>query len=183
MPQRQEVESCVRGMLAAWDSRDIDAFLAFLTADVYWHDLGMPHPPAIGREAVRAFCTSVLVAFPDVHFEVRAPICVAADGQSCVIPWTIRATNTGVLEPLGAAPTGRQIEFDGMDYVQFRGGLVARIETRFDPAEPIEQLLDLRLRPAPGSLRERLLIRVQRLRARWLRRRAAAYAGYRSPEV
>jgi len=171
MPTPQETETRVRDMLAAWDRRDLDAFLAFLAPDVYWHDLGMPYPPALGRRAVREFCQTLLAAFPDFRFVIRAPLCLAADGLSCVVPWTIDATNTGVLEPLGAAPTNRKVHFDGFDYIQFTDGLVSRIETRFDPAVVIEQLLDVRLRPVRGSLRERLLVLLQRIRAAWLRRR------------
>jgi hypothetical protein len=60
------------------------------------------------------------------------------------------------------APTGRQARLSGLDCMEYRGGLVARIETRFDPAEAIERLLGLRLRPPAGSLRERCLVWVQR---------------------
>lgn len=166
------VEGRVRTLLAAWDTRDLDAFVGLLAPDVYWHDLGMPHPPAIGREAVRRFSESVLRAFPDFTLTLRSPLCVAADGLSCVVPWTITATNTGVLDPPGVAPTGQRVRFDGLDYIQFRDGLVTRIETRFDPVEPLEQLLHIRLRPRPGSLRERIFVLLQRPRAAWLRRTA-----------
>jgi len=169
MPTPQQTEARVRDLLAAWDRRDLDGFLAFLTPDIYWHDLGMPYPPAVGHQAVRAFCEAVFVAFPDFSYALRAPMCVAADGLSCVVPWTIRATNTGVLEPVGAAPTNRRVEFDGLDYLQFHGDLVTRIETRFDPATVLEQLLDVQVRPSRGSLRERILIQLQRGRAAWLR--------------
>ncbi len=172
MTNAEEVESRVRGLLAAWNARDLDALVGFLAPDVYWHDLGMPHPPTIGRDAVRRFCESVLRAFPDFTFTIRCPICVGADGLSCVVPWTITATNTGVLDPPGVAPTGRRVRFDGLDYIQFRDGLVTRIETRFDPVEPLEQLLAMRLRPPAGSFRERMFVFVQRLRAGWLRRAA-----------
>jgi predicted ester cyclase len=172
MTTTEHVEGRVRTLLAAWDARNLDALIGLLAPDVYWHDLGMPHPPAIGRETVRRFCESVFRAFPDFSYTIRSSICVAADGLSCVVPWTITATNTGVLDPPGVAPTGRRVRFDGLDYLQFRDGLITRIETRFDPVEPLEQLLQMRFRPPPGSLRERILLLLQRLRAAWLRRAA-----------
>ena len=171
MTTTELVEDRVRALLAAWDARELDAFVRLLAPDVYWHDLGMLHPPASGREAVRRFAESVLRAFPDFSLVLRAPICVAADGLSCVVPWTITATNTGVLAPPGVAPTGQRVHFDGLDYIQFCDGLVTRIETRFDPAEPLEQLLHIRVRPPPGSLRERIFVLLQQARAAWLRRR------------
>jgi len=176
MATADHVEDQVGTLLTAWNARDLDAFVGLLAPGVYWHDLGMPHPPAIGRAAVRRFAESVLRAFPDFRYSLRGPICVAADGLSCVVPWTMTATNTGVLDPPGVAPTWRRVRFDGLDYMQFRDGLVTRIETRFDPVEPLEQLLQIHLRPAPGSLRERVLVLLQRLRAAWVRRAARGEA-------
>jgi steroid delta-isomerase-like uncharacterized protein len=171
MGNRSQASVIVDAVLDAWNARDLDRFTALLTEDVYWHDLGMPHPPAVGRDAVRRFSETVLRAFPDFRYEIRHPICVAQDGSRCVVPWTIVATNSGPLDPPGMAPTGRKVRFSGFDYMEFRDGLVARIETRFDPAEAIEQLLGLRLRPPPGSLRERCLVWVQRGLAAWVRGR------------
>jgi hypothetical protein len=51
---RTDVVAKVSAMLEAWNARDLDRFVAFFTEDAYWHDLGMPHPPAIGRAAVLA---------------------------------------------------------------------------------------------------------------------------------
>jgi len=167
----------VDAVLDAWNARDLDRFTALLTEDVYWHDLGMLHPPAVGRDAVRRFSQTLLRAFPDFRYEVRGPICIAEDGSRCVVPWTITATNSGPYDPPGLAPTGRRIRFSGFDYMELRDRRVARIETRFDPAEAIEQLLGMQLRPPAGSLRERCLVWVQRALAAWVRgRRRAASA-------
>jgi predicted ester cyclase len=166
-----EITQRVTAVLEAWKARDLDGFLSFMTPDVYWHDLGMPFPPAVGHAAVRKFSETTLVAFPDFQFKIRGPICVAEDGNSCVLPWTISATNLGPFDPPGFAPTGRAVHFSGLDYLVFRDGLVARIETRFDPAEVVEQMLGLRLRPVPGSLLERCLVLLQRMGAAILRRR------------
>ena len=168
---RSTVESQVHALLEAWNARDLDAFVALMTDDVYWHDLGMPHPPARGRSAVRAFAESALQAFPDCHYVIRAPICVAADNGSCLVPFTMSATHTAVLHPPGFAPVNRSVRFDGLDYITFRGDLVARIETRFDPVEPIEQLTGIPLRPPSGSWREHCLVALQRTLAWWVRRR------------
>ena len=169
--ERAAAEELVRALLDAWNARDLAAFGALLASDVYWHDVGMPHPPAIGREAAVQFAASALTAFPDFMYEIRGPICVSADGRHCVVPWTIRATQSGPLHPPGFAPVNRTVCFDGFDSFEFRDGLVARLETRFDPAVPIEQLLGIRVRPAPGSMAERVLVRLQRVIAWWIRRR------------
>ena len=174
MSHGSEASAIVDAVLTAWNARDLDRFITLLTEDVYWHDLGMVHPPAVGRQEVRRFSESVLRAFPDFRIAVRHPICVAVDGTRCVIPWTITATNTGALEPPGMAPTGRRVNFSGFDYIELRGGLLARIETRFDPAEVVEQLTGLRLRPRAGSWAERCMVLAQRCLAAWVRRRTRA---------
>lgn len=174
---RAETIRRVEVLLAAWNAHDLDAFVALMRVDVYWHDLGMPAPPAIGRDAVRRFSESALRAFPDFRYTIRGHICVAEDGESCVVPWTINATHTAPLDPPGFAPLGRSVQFDGLDYFEFRDGLVSRIETRFDPAEPIEQLLGIRIRPQAGSILERALVGLQRVIAWWLRPRSTPSAG------
>jgi predicted ester cyclase len=163
----------VEDLLRAWNARDLDRFTSLLTEDIYWHDLGMIHPPAIGRTAVRQFSESVLYAFPDFRYELRGPLCIAEDGSAALVPWTISATNLGIIEPPGLAPTHRTVTFSGLDYLVFRDGLVSRIETRFDPAEAVEQMLGLQLRPTPGSFREKCFVFFQRVWASWLRRKAA----------
>lgn len=168
---REQCVAQVRALLEAWNARDLDAFMGFLAPDVSWHDLAMPAPPATGTDAVRRFAESVLRAFPDFRYEIRAPICVSDDGNSCLVPWTITATHLGMFDPPGFAPTGRQLTVHGLDYIQFRDGLVVHMESRFDPAEAMEQLTGLRIRPPAGSLRERLVVRLQRIVAAIARRR------------
>lgn len=165
----EELEALVERMAAAWNGGDLDSFVSYLTEDVVWDDPAMS-APAVGCEAVRAFGESVLRAFPDFRYAVRQPICTAPDGSRCAVPWTITATNLARLTPPGFAPTGRSVEFSGVDLLEIRGRRVKRIDTYFDVLRPAEQLLSVHLRPAPGGLRQRLLVWVQRVRAAWLRR-------------
>ena len=62
------------------------------------------------------------------------------------------------------------MEFHGVDLLEIRGQRVKRIDTYFDVLRPAEQLLSVQLRPAPGGLRQRLLVWAQRARAAWVRR-------------
>ena len=176
MMTRSQIYGRVDGLLAAWNARDLDAFVAQLAPDVYWHDLGMPHPPAVGRLAVREFSESVLRAFPDFRYELRAPICIGEDGRSCVVPFVISATQSAPLTPPGFAPTHRPVRIEGLDYLQFDQSFVTRIETRFDILDALEQLLGLSLRPPAGSFREGITVRIQRAVAWARRQRAGAVA-------
>lgn len=157
-------------MLAAWNARDMDMFVALLADDVEWYDPAMAQPPARGIVAVRAFAEAVLHAFPDFRYEIQEPICSAADGSRCAIVWRISATHLLPLAPLGYVPTGRRASFEGVDVIDVRAGKVSRILTAFDPVIPAEQLTGLTLRPVPGTWRAHLAVAAQRLIARWARR-------------
>jgi len=157
-------------LLDAWNGRDLERFGSLLSDDIEWYDPAMPGPPARGRAEVRAFAEAVLHAFPDFRYDVLGPLCVTTDGSRCAVPWRITATHTAPLVPPGFAPTGRQLRQEGIDLLDVRDGRVVRILTCFDAIAAAEQLLAITLRPARGTLRERLLVLVQRLLAARARR-------------
>jgi hypothetical protein len=165
-----EVAATAVKMAEAWNGRDLDQFLQFLTDDVVWTDPAM-QTPARGKVAVERFARSVLRAFPDFEYTIRPPVCIADDRSRCAVPWRIAATHCDYLDPPGFAPTNRQAVFDGVDLLEFRGSQVCRIETLFDVVAPAEQLLGMRLRPAPGGVREKLTVVLQRVYAFALRSR------------
>lgn len=169
-----DAESVTLQLLDAWNARDLDRYVAMLAEDVEWYDPAMPNPPARGRAAVRAFSESVLRAFPDFTYEVLGPLCVSADGTHCAVHWRITASHLAPLTPPGYAPTGRTMHQEGIDLLEFRGNQVARILTCFDVIAAAEQVTGVTLRAAPGSLRERLMVFVQRLVAAWARRSTRA---------
>ncbi len=159
----------IHALLDAWNSRDLDRFASMLALDVEWYDLGMLHPPAHGRQAVRDFSESVLAAFPDFEYVLEHPVCVSPDGERCVALWKITATHSRPLRPPGLAPTGRRVCIQGVDVIEFRGEEIARIVTLFDVLAAAEQLTGFPIRFPAGSLRERLAVRVQRVVA-WVAR-------------
>jgi hypothetical protein len=61
---------------------------------------------------------------------------------------------------------------DGVDLLYVTNDLVSRVETFFDPLTAAAETFGINLRPRTGSLAEMLLVRAQRVRAAWLRRRA-----------
>ena len=165
---REETKKLVHAMVERWNARDLGSYLDLLTDDVVWDDPAM-QAPAEGRASVKRFSESVLHAFPDFHYSIRAPLCSSEDGILCAVPWRITATHRKSLNPPGFGPTGQSATFEGVDLLTFRGSRVCRIETLFDVRVPAEQLLRLRIRPPAGSVQERLVVCVQRLRAAWLR--------------
>ena len=165
-------EDIVQAILEAWSARDLDRFVAMLTEDVEWYDLGMLHPPARGRQAVRAFSESLLAAFPDFAYVLEHPICVSPDGNRCVVLWKITATHTGVLSPPGFAPTNRQACFHGVDVLEFQDGQILRVLTLFDVIAAAEQITGMPIRFPAGSFRERIAVFLQHIVAFFARRRS-----------
>jgi steroid delta-isomerase-like uncharacterized protein len=159
-------------LLDAWNARDLDTFVSFLTDDVEWYDPAMADPPARGRGAVRAFAEAVLAAFPDFKYEIQEPICTAINGSRCAILWKIQASHTAPLAPLGYVPTGRRMVIEGLDLLDIRDGKISRILTAFDPLPAAEQLLGMQLRPRPGTWRARIALTVQRFFAYLARKRS-----------
>ena len=77
---------------------------------------------------------------------------------------------TGRFDPPGFAPTGRSLQFDGVDLVEFREGRICRIVTHFDGMRLGERAGLMPARPRPGSAMEWLAVRVQHVVA-WFQRR------------
>ncbi len=163
-------------LLDAWNARDLPRLASYLAEDAVWYDPAMPAPPARGRKAVTEFAQAVLRAFPDFRYELRAPLCVAPGGASCVIPWRISATHTAALTPPGYAPTHRRVVLEGLDQLDAQDGKVVRILTCFDVVAAAEQLLDVTIRPRVNSVRQRFVVILQRLFAARARRRGRVSA-------
>jgi len=166
-----EIRALVDDLVRAWTDRDLDRFMSHLDEGVVWDDPAMLYGPATGRAAARTFAESVLRAFPDFSYRVREPICIAATGTRCAVPWEITATHTGNFDYLGLAPTGQAVTMQGVDLLELAGTRVARIETLFNVLPAAEQAL--RLKPLARSRLARVALPwLQRRRAAWLRRMA-----------
>lgn len=98
---------------------------ADLIPEIYWEDV-VDHNPVPGQRAghdgLRDVLHSFHVAFPDQEMELHGTL---ADGEYGVDFWTFRATHTG---PLGdIEPTGRRVEFSGIDVARIVGGRIKEI--------------------------------------------------------
>ena len=158
------VEDFSRRWLEAWNSRDGDALAQLVSDDVEFTD------PAIGtvrgRPPVAEWVRQCARAFPDYVFEEPEPFYLASDRPKAIVPWRMRGTNTGPIDPPGFAPTGRSIVLEGVDHWWFRDGLVARYRADYDSTGLMRQL---GLVPVPGSRGEKAMVRLQRVGARFRR--------------
>ena len=152
--------------LAAWNSHDAGRLLALMTDDILYDDTAWPTQMR-GHADVRAFLTSAWRALPDLTFELVEGPYVVPGKPKAAFHWRGTATFTGPLEPPGFAPTGRRAEFEGVDFHEYRDGLLARLRIDFDLMDFARQV---GLLPARGSRAERAMAATQRLGARVRRR-------------
>lgn len=95
-----------------WFSHDVDAIMAVVTPDVVFHNVTAGER-VDGAEAFRAHVAGIHERWPDISFEERGVYISDATG---IVEWTARAT----------APDGRRLEWDGIDVINCRDGLIER---------------------------------------------------------
>src|SRR3954463_179329 len=151
--------------LAAWNGRDAEAMAPCLTDDIVWHDPALPEP-ARGIPAVQAFMRMSWEAFPDLRFsEPEHPVRLA-DGDDVTWAWRMQGTMRGDLDPPGFAATGKAMDVSGVDLWRMRDGRIAHYQAFYDMNQVAVQL---GLVPAPGINAEKMVVRLQRLQARFQR--------------
>jgi steroid delta-isomerase-like uncharacterized protein len=160
------LEEFIPRWAAAWNSHQPERVLELMTDDIVYDDSAWPETMR-GKAAVREFLDHTWRAFPDLTFEPVGGPLVASDGPRAAAWWRGSATNTGPIDPPGVPPTGRRLEFEGADFHEYRDGKVARLRIVFDMADAGRQL---GLLPHRGSGGERLMVWMQRLKARATRR-------------
>jgi ketosteroid isomerase-like protein len=107
-----DVLRLVEGYRAGWFGLDVDAIMAVVSDDVVFHNVTSGERVE-GAAAFRAHVAGIHERWPDLRFEEHAVYLAADTG---VAEWTARAT----------APDGRRLEWDGIDVINCRDGLIAR---------------------------------------------------------
>lgn len=151
--------------LEAWNSHDAEKVLACLAEDIVIDDSGWPRTMR-GHADVREFVDYTWRAFPDMRYE-KVGLYLDPDAPRSAGYWRCFATHTGPIDPPGLAPTGKRIEFEGVEFNEFRDGKLVRLRGMFDMADVMRQLGVL---PPTGSRAERLTMGLANLRTRLGRR-------------
>ena len=161
-----------REMCEAWQSafndHDADALAALVTEDVYFDDSAFYGGLADGREELRSFMEAGFKALPDAQLD-EAEVFVSLDRRRSAVSWRLTGTHLGEIQPPGFAPTGRRIEAIGSEVFEYRDGQIARATVRWDMADIARQIGAL---PPLGSRGERTGARLQRLKARRMRKQS-----------
>src|SRR5690242_10460435 len=121
----------------AWNEHDLDAIMAMHAPDMVFenHTAG---ESAKGEE-VRPHIGSIFETWPDINFTTRR--LYLREGL-VVQEWTAVATHTKTMRrgDLVAEPTGRRVEWDGLDVIPFADGLVKRKDVYSDSVSILRQV-------------------------------------------
>ena len=137
MNDAQSLERLIERYNRAWNEQDLDAIVELHAPDVVFenHTAG----ESASGEAVRDHIGAIFSTWPDIEFSTRR--LYVRDGL-VVQEWTAVATHSSVMRrgDLVAEPTGRRVEWNGMDVIPFEGGLVKRKDVYSDSVGILRQL-------------------------------------------
>ena len=133
-----ELQEFIDRYNAAWNDHDVEAIVSMHTEDSVFEN-HVTGDVNVGREQIGRAITGIFAVFPDLSFEARRSY---IRDDLVVQEWTARGTHEGPLTRSGIelAPTGRQVEYKGMDVIPIRGGLVARKDVYSDSITMLRQL-------------------------------------------
>ncbi|MYR08542.1 hypothetical protein GTV32_20515 [Gordonia sp. SID5947] len=157
----------VTDLVRGFNTHDPDLFTSVMTDDVVFEHSGAP-TTLYGRGQVGGYYTTVWTAIPDLTLELADGPFFHPRAPRVSFAWAAAGTHTGPLDPPGLAPTGKDVEFDVREIIEFRGGLASHVRVSTDMAEFARQIGAL---PARGSVGERAGARMQRLQMKASRRR------------
>jgi steroid delta-isomerase-like uncharacterized protein len=159
---REWVGDFAQRWLGAWNSHEHDRLLGLMTDDIVYDDSAWPTQMR-GHGDVREFLDHSWAALPDMRFELKDGPYIMPGEPKAAFYWRGTATHTGPLDPPGLAPTGKSIEFEGLDTHEYRDGKVARLRIVFDLADVMRQLGVL---PPAGGRQEKMMAKVTNLRGK-----------------
>ena len=126
----QELQEFIDAYNAAWNTHDVEAIVSMHTEDSVFEN-HVTGDVNVGREAIGKAITGIFSVFPDLAFETRR----AYLREDLVVQeWTAKGTHEGTMTRSGieVQPTGRKVEYKGMDVIPIRDGLVARKDVYSD---------------------------------------------------
>jgi steroid delta-isomerase-like uncharacterized protein len=133
-----ELKAFIDRYNAAWNDHDIDAIVSMHTDDSVFEN-HVTGDVSVGREAIGRAIGGIFSVFPDLSFETRRAY---VRDDLVVQEWTARGTHEGTMTRSGieVQPTGRRVEYKGMDVIPIRDGLVARKDVYSDSVTLLRQL-------------------------------------------
>jgi steroid delta-isomerase-like uncharacterized protein len=132
-----DLERAIHRYNEAWNAHDLDTIVSMHAADMVFenHTAG---ESAQGEE-VRRHIASIFETWPDINFATRR--LYVRDGLVAQ-EWTATAAHQHTMRrgDLVAEPTGKRIEWRGMDLIPFENGLVKRKDVYSDSVSILRQV-------------------------------------------
>jgi steroid delta-isomerase-like uncharacterized protein len=123
-----EVEQLARDYFAVVARRDVAAMEEFWSPAPVWRMRALGK--TFGLEEGRSFFGGMFAALPDLITTTES---VIADDRQAALQWHMSGTFNG--EPfLGLRPTGRRIELDGCDCIEWENGKLVSNTVYYDAA-------------------------------------------------
>jgi steroid delta-isomerase-like uncharacterized protein len=133
----KSLEEAIARYNDAWNAHDLDAIMSMHAPDMVFenHTAG----ESAQGEAVREHIGSIFETWPDIRFAERR--LYARDGV-VTQEWTATATHANTMRrgDLVAEPSGRKVEWRGVDVIPFEDGLVKRKDVYSDSVSILRQL-------------------------------------------
>jgi steroid delta-isomerase-like uncharacterized protein len=133
-----ELQEFIDRYNAAWNAHDVETIVSMHTEDSVFEN-HVTGDVNVGREQIGKAIAGIFSVFPDLSFEGRRTY-IRED--LVVQEWTARGTHEGTMTRSGmeVPPTGRKVEYRGMDVIPIRDGLVARKDVYSDSVTLLRQL-------------------------------------------
>jgi steroid delta-isomerase-like uncharacterized protein len=133
-----ELQKFIDRYNAAWADHDVDAIVALHPENSVFenHTTGDVN---VGKDAIGNAIRGIFTVFPDLTFETRRQY---IRDDLVIQEWTARGTHLGKMMRAGleVEPTGRTVEYRGMDVIPIEDGKVARKDVYSDGVTLLRQL-------------------------------------------
>jgi steroid delta-isomerase-like uncharacterized protein len=133
----EQLQETIAAYNDAWNAHDVERIALMHASDMVFenHTAG---ERAEGEEALRHIAR-IFESWPDIEFKTRR-LYVRED--LVVQEWTATATHVKPLSrgEIVVEPSGRRIEWDGMDVIPFEGGKVKRKDVYSDSVSILRQV-------------------------------------------
>ena len=143
----QELQDFIDRYNDAWNDHDVETIVSMHTDDSVFEN-HVTGDVNVGREQIARAIQGIFSVFPDLRFETRR----AYIREDLVVQeWTARGTHEGTMTRSGIElpPTGRKVDYKGMDVIPIRDGLVARKDVYSDSVTLLRQLGLTTIEPTP----------------------------------
>jgi steroid delta-isomerase-like uncharacterized protein len=133
----QSLEQAIGRYNDAWNDHDLDAIMSMHAPEMVFenHTAG----ESAQGDQVREHIGAIFETWPDIHFETRR--IYVRDGV-VTQEWTASATHSNIMRrgDLVAEPTGKTVEWRGVDVIPFEDGLIKRKDVYSDSVSILRQV-------------------------------------------